>query len=594
MENLIQRLENFIDIEYDTKNAEVDEILKLPIEERIARGEAMGGLKASFKLINLEGFGVSIPFFSEVTVYCEDNLSKFRETTPVRLHGHGHSFDCEVVEDKGKEMRLQISWGHGQLPATLDNTTGWSLDNSKVDIRHIVKKSLGLLRMNPARYQQLQDIFSGRELPAIDPLEDNRARALVMDAQLNDTQKEAFAKAYATKNYYLIQGPPGTGKTHLLAYIAKALAEKGQNVLITAFTHTAINNALQKVSSITKYPHVVKVGKSNQKENLNYGGSTAKNVVDFAKSGYNSASKGVIVGGTCYSVHTRKLEWMPFDVVIFDEAAQLNIPLAVAAMVKGSKFIFIGDHKQLPPIISDKQTDKDMARSVFELLYHHAPGIMLDVTYRMNEPINRFSSRQFYQGRLIPHVSCVSRLLPLSGRFSRYEEILDPGVPEVLVCHDHSGHTTRSEIEAEAAAEMTAQLLSAGVPANEIAIITPYRAQVRLIKNYLEQKVSIPKDLCIDTVERMQGQEREAIIFSMTTSDLRYAQEKADFLFHPNRFNVAITRAKTKRIVIAGRRLLEVRSSDQVVQQYLDMFRQFYEGAIRKELRMESVGTGLF
>lgn len=591
MENLIQRLENFIDIEYDTKNAEVDELLKLPLDERIARGEAMGGLRANFNLLNFSGTYI----FTDVTVYCEDNMSKFRETTPVRLHGHGYSFDCEVVEDKGTEMLLRIGWGNGTIRSTLNNTTGWSLDNAKVDIRNIVKKSTSILRSNASKHQQIARIFSGQELPVFDAAKEISARRLAEQTSLNITQKEAFVNAIATKNYYLIQGPPGTGKTHLLAHIAKALAEQGLNVLITAFTHTAINNALQKISALTGYPHVVKVGKSNQKENLNYGGSTAKNTEDLTKCGYNSQSKGVIVGGTCYSVLTRKLEWMPFDVVIFDEAAQLNIPLAVAAMVKGSKFIFIGDHMQLSPIISERQMDKELSCSVFELLYKHAPGTMLDTTYRMNEPINRFSSQQFYQGRLTPDASCYNRRLEVGRSFTEYQHILDPQLPEVLVLHNHNSNTTRSEVEAHAVAKMAVQLLYAGVSASEIAIITPYRAQVRLIKNHLAQNslgMMIPNELFVDTVERMQGQEREVILYSITASDPNYVNEKADFLFNHSRINVALTRAKTKRVVIANCNILDIQVTDPRVRDNVAMFKRFYDMSTKVEL--EKAGLGLF
>jgi DNA replication ATP-dependent helicase Dna2 len=93
---------------------------------------------------------------------------------------------------------------------------------------------------------------------------------------------------------------------------------------------------------------------------------------------------------------------MDWDVIIFDEAGQLSIPLAIAAMVKGSKFIFIGDHKQLPPIIAENHTDVVFQKSIFEHLHQFHPGIMLDITYRMNKWINEFPSKQFYNSRLKP------------------------------------------------------------------------------------------------------------------------------------------------------------------------------------------------
>jgi hypothetical protein len=47
-------------------------------------------------------------------------------------------------------------------------------------------------------------------------------------------------------------------------------------VLVTAFTHTGINNALQKINKVTGYPHTVKMGKSHQLDGLNYDDATVK------------------------------------------------------------------------------------------------------------------------------------------------------------------------------------------------------------------------------------------------------------------------------------------------------------------------------
>ncbi|MBK7338165.1 MAG: hypothetical protein IPJ00_19320 [Saprospirales bacterium] len=159
----------------------------------------------------------------------------------------------------------------------------------------------------------------------------------------------------------------------MLAYLAKALASQGLNVLVTAFTHTAINNALRKLlPQVTGYYQGGKNWASAS--GLNYGGVKIRSTESIMNQGFSPSSKGAIVGATCYAIYTKKLEWMPFDVVIIDEAAQLNIPLAVGAMAKTKKFILIGDHMQLPPIISEKQVDKDLSCSVLNCCIAMPPG----------------------------------------------------------------------------------------------------------------------------------------------------------------------------------------------------------------------------
>ncbi len=592
MENLINRLNQAIDIEYDSKNAEVDEIKNLPLEERVMKGDTISNIKAEFFPISNTASGI---IFKKVTVRCKDNLSKFREGSPIVLHGHGHSFALDVLADNGNTMVLLSGYHVYSLPINLRESEGWELDIAKVDIRHIIKKSTAILSYNHEKKEYISGIFSGQILPKFSSIRLEEATQLVENTGLNAIQKRAFVQAYSTENYYLIQGPPGSGKTWLLAHLAIAFAKEGNKVLITAPTHTAINNALQKTSSLSQYQHIIKVGKSNQKENLNYNGSTAKNVADFRNSGYNNTSRGVIVGATCYSPHTRKLEFMDWDIVIVDEAGQLSVPLAVAGMVKGKKFIFIGDHKQLPPIISANQKDPIFSKSVFELLFQHAPGIMLDVTYRMNHAINRFPSKQFYKGELHPHPDNENWVLDVPQIFNKHNEILDPLKPEVLFSHFHQSQNTRSEFEATLCAELVEELLNNGISPDEIAVITPFRAQVRRINNALAIKIrNIDQggNVFVDVIERMQGQERDVIIFSMATSNPIQAKQRAEFFFNPNRLNVAITRARKKRIVIASKELFGLNSPDSKLQGLIDIFRSFYKDAYLIE--ESDVGVDLF
>lgn len=592
MENLITRLNQAIDFEYDTKNAEVDTLKKLPLEERILKGDSIGNLQAIFSPIRSSPSGI---YFKDVTVTCKDNLSKFREGSSVILKKENYSFKLDIFQDNGEVIVLRSGYHTYSLPLELDGSDGWELNVTKVDIRKIVKKSTDILNRNPEKKAYLGGIFSGNILPDFSDEKTEKAGILVENTNLNPTQKLAFTKAYATENYYLIQGPPGSGKTLLLAHLAVQFAKEGKKVLITAFTHNAINNALQKASTLSQYPHIIKVGKPHQKENLNINGSTAKNIPDLGKSKYGNNSKGIIVGATCYSPHTKKMEFMHWDVIIIDEAGQLSIPLATAAMVKGEKYILIGDHKQLPPIIAEGQRDPLFSKSVFELLFKHAPGVMLDTTYRMNEAINRFPSNQFYNGKLKPNADNANWRLDVAQPFRNHQNILDPASPAVLFCHFHNSPNTRSKYEANLAAELVEELLFNGISASEIAIITPYRAQVRQINKSLTAKVldlEIREKIFVDTIERIQGQERDVIIYSMATSDPVKAKQRAEFSFNSNRLNVALTRARKKRIVLASKKLFELEADDPKLHELIGVFKAFYNDA--HKVYEESVGGGLF
>lgn len=576
MDSLIDRLDKAIDHEYDWKIQEAAEALKAPISERIKKGDTIENVFAEFipNYRNNENI-----VFTRVKIKCDDNRSKFRETTPVILSGHGVSFKLDVLEDNDSEMILEVGFGSMEIHQSLNKKNGWIINEDVVDIRHIVKKSIFILKTNNEKYNLINGIFEGKILPDIPPKELKKGKKLALKTKLNPTQKEAFALAYATKNYFLIQGPPGTGKTWLLAHLALQFAIEGKKVFITAPTHTAINNALQKCSTLSQYPHIIKVGKSNQKEGLNYDGSTAKNTPDFRNTSYTNNSKGIIVGATCYSPHTRKLEFMEWDVIIIDEAGQLSIPLAVAAMVKGSKYIFIGDHKQLPPIVAENHPDSVFQKSIFEHLHQFHSGIMLDITYRMNKWINDFPSRKFYGGMLVPHEKNKEWLLDIHNNFNKHNEILDKNKPEVLYCHFHESNEARSVYEADIISEFIEEYMKQGVNPDNIAIITPFRAQVRQIKKSLmrlDNYNQFKDHLFLDTVERLQGQERDIVIFSLATSNPIKALQRVTFFFNPNRFNVAITRAKKKRIVIGHENLFKLSTNNKEVDEMIDLFRDFY------------------
>jgi len=308
-------------------------------------------------------------------------------------------------------------------------------------------------------------------------------------------------------------------------------------------------------------------------------------------------SRGVILGATVYAPNTKKLKGFPFDIVIFDEASQMTVPLAVAAMSAGTKFIFIGDHKQLAPIISEKQTDKELSKSIFEYLFQFSPGTMLKTTYRMNKEINHFPNAFFYGGELTTDSSATDRRLHFKTAPNQYQQILDIESPDVFVELHHTGMTTYCRAEALLIAGMVTEALRSGIQPKEIAVVTPYRAQVRLIQselaNLLENTEISIKKIFIDTVERIQGQERDLVFYSLVTSDKKLILEKADFFLQPQRLNVALTRARKKRIVVGSNALFNLQSNDLEIQQWIDILRAYYNSTT-KISDMANEGEDLF
>lgn len=585
MTDYIQLLREFVNIEYDVQKSRVYEMWRRPIAERVAEGEAI----TDIEVIAVE--------YNRARLRCRNNHSKFRPGDRLRLNA-GDPFDsersyaCELLEDDGEELVVQAGYKvsfHG-----LRRSRGWVLDRDVVDIRHLLLGALDQLDDGSTLSQNALGVLLQTE-PRIDPSRERTGTRIAQELRFDQGQRfdssqiGAFACGYAAQNFYLVQGPPGTGKTFVLAYLAVALALEGQRVLVTALTHRAINNALRMIGRKTRFSHVFKVGQRLRALDLERSEITIRNYEKFEYSPYDLEGSGYIVGGTCFAVRSSRLDGVEFDTVIFDEAGQVTLPLAAAGMLAGKRYIFIGDHKQMAPVIVGDHKHEWVKHSVFETLFNRFPGTMLTTTYRMNSEINAFPSRAFYGGLVQPSAEARDRRLKIGGPPGKYAALLDPAHSAVFAELGHTGKGMRSEPEAEVAAGIVVEAIERGVSPAEIAVVAPYRAQTRLIRRKLYEAgvMGVDDIVIVDTVERIQGQERDLIIFSLTTSNPAHAAQRAEFYFQPNRLNVAITRPRVKRIVIGSPHLLSARPLDPEHRQWVAYFREIYEDSFRVPVKLE-------
>lgn len=160
--------------------------------------------------------------------------------------------------------------------------------------------------------------------------------------------------------------------------------------------------------------------------------------------------------------------------------------------------------------------------------------------------------RSWYGGELFPTHPHRRLRITLPGGWCG--AALDPSRPTTLAVVEHEGRAQHATEEADAAAALVRALLSGGIAAEDVAVLSPHRAQNSLIRARLSDAGIDPLPL-VDTVERLQGAERDVVLLSLIASDPD--QLDSAFLLDPRRFNVAITRARLKLMVIASRALIE-------------------------------------
>jgi DNA replication ATP-dependent helicase Dna2 len=564
--DLLERLRSYVQSQAEAQYESLARQWARPLGERVARGWAIEGLSLAE-----EAKGI-------IRLTCARNDSRFREGDLMSLHRPGepprnpNALHVELQYDG--ETDIEVSLIQGNPYFLKADPHDWIADQDWFDASPFYMDALNTVADSMRGRSTILPLLGGALKTRLDYARYERAAEAAHAAGLNESQVEAVAQAYAADLLHLIQGPPGTGKTWALAHLARLLAEDGQRVLVTALTHRAIHNALNKIPQVDAGLAVCKIGEPRLTGDLR-----VPNFETFDQSNFGDLAGGYVVGATPFALQTRRLSNVEFDVVLFDEASQITLPLAIMGMLAGNKYIFIGDENQLPPVTVfalEEGAERIAQSSIFAFLSGRGDETMLNVTYRLNDVLAEWPSRTFYSSELKPSPGAAGRRLQLSERRSRWDFILDPQDPAVFLDLCHRNTTVRSRTEAETAVELILALLQHGVPPEEIGVVVPYRAQSRLIRSLLRRLIDdegVLGRLVVDTVERMQGQEREVVLVSFATASPAFALQMARFLFQPQRLNVSVTRPRTKLILIGSRHMLDGTPRNMVEQDLYAMLR---------------------
>jgi DNA replication ATP-dependent helicase Dna2 len=560
----LKRLRKFVQAEADAQYRALEKQWSHPLQERVARGWAIEGLR-------IEQMKNGI-----IRLSCVTNDSRFREGDLVLLHRDDpHDPDalhCELQYDGDTDLEVSLIRGNEVFLAS--NPEGWIMDQDWFDASPFYLEALNAVSDSQLGRSTILPLLQGSLSPKIDYALYERARGELQNAGLNESQVEAVALSYATDLLHLIQGPPGTGKTLMLAHLASLLVADGHRVFVTALTHRAIHNALNKIPQVDDSIPVCKIG-----EGRHVGDLDVPNFQRFDQSRFAENSGGYVIGATPFALQSRRLSGVEFDVVLFDEASQITLPLAIMGMLAGSKYIFIGDENQLPPVTVFSASETTQA-SIFGYLAGRGNETMLDVTYRLNDVLTEWPSRTFYRNELKSSAEAAKRRLNLSPETTPWDFVLDPASPAIFLDLCHQNTTVRSRTEAEVVMELILSLFMRDVSPEDIGVVVPYRAQSRLIRSLIRRNLldgDLANRLVVDTVERMQGQEREVVIVSFTTASAKFAAQVADFLFQPQRLNVAVTRPRTKLILIGSHHMLDADQYDENHKETMDMLRDLID-----------------
>ncbi|KAI5617418.1 DNA replication ATP-dependent helicase/nuclease DNA2 isoform X1 [Silurus asotus] len=358
---------------------------------------------------------------------------------------------------------------------------------------------------------------------------------------LNKPQKQAMKKVLLSQDYTLIVGMPGTGKTTTICTLVRILHACSFSVLLTSYTHSAVDNILLKLKkfkvSFLRLGRAQKVHRDimpfTEEQNRARGINTLEQLEDL----YN---KELVVATTCMGVKHPIFSRRRFDFCIVDEASQISQPVCLGPLFYAHRFVLVGDHQQLPPIVQNAEARAlGMDESLFKRLEHHSQAVVqLNVQYRMNSMIMSLSNALMYEGRLecgSERTANAQLQLPFRATIENELCMCQPQYtvwvhaalePQKSVCFLDTSQVPALETvekggvsngtEAILVHTLICLLLKAGCRASDIGVIAPYRQQLKAISSLLEEDSF--RAVEVNTVDKYQGRDKSIIIVSFVRS----------------------------------------------------------------------------
>jgi ATP-dependent RNA/DNA helicase IGHMBP2 len=424
---------------------------------------------------------------------------------------------------------------------------------------------------------------------------------------LNESQQQALQKVLESDDVAFIHGPPGTGKTTTIVHAIYSTIQSEKQVLVCAPSNAAVDLLADKLSEknlkVLRIGHPARVTEQSLSKTLD---AKIANHVHYQelrelrkrmeqirnaafkfkrKFGYHEKEqrRQLLQEAKALKSDADSLEFYiikdllqtseaicctlvgsshpvlrgkRFKTAFIDEAAQALEPATWIPILRCERIVLAGDHFQLPPTIKSTEAAKrGLSETLFEkgIKRHPERSSMLQVQYRMNQFIMKFSSAYFYKNELLAHESVKEKLLDPDQSPVEFIDIAGCGFNEA---QDPETLSRFNKEEADLLIRQVEKLVEEIGPTRwlenktTIGVITPYRAQVDHLDKLVEAS-SILQPLhsliTVNTVDAFQGQERDVIAISFVRSN---NEGEVGFLSDIRRTNVAMTRAKTKLIMV--------------------------------------------
>ncbi len=465
----------------------------------------------------------------------------------------------EAIDEIERIVTIKIS-SKKEIPETVSISSGGPLSSNKMR-EALFRLADGFLANE--KYSAAL-MFLMRQAP--------RLREHSQGAPIIDHDTAALPQIICTvqkldDSHLFIQGPPGAGKTFTGSHLILELVSKGFKVGITSNSHKAIHNLLHAVEkraheSGRSFQGCYKA--SSQTSGSEFVGKYIESV-DSNDEVFEAITTPTVklIAGTAWLFSDESFDEI-LDYLFVDEAGQVATANLVAMATSAKNIVLLGDQMQLGQPIQGVHPGDSGLSSLDFLLQGQATispdrGIFLGTSWRMHPGVCGFISDAVYDGRLKAETKNATQRLILNAK--AHSKLSPTGL--IYFPAIHEGCSQKSEEEAQIVNELYLSLLGQrfadrdglehAMTLENILVVAPYNVQVNFLR------ATLPEGARVGTVDKFQGQEAEAVIVSMTTSNAETMPRFMDFLFSKNRLNVAISRARCLSMIVMSPALLEVK-----------------------------------
>lgn len=512
---------------------------------------------------------------------------------------HYYNISANVSSVDGNRMLVVLPSADSAASLMQVEGLGVQLSFDETSYRAMFDALDRVIKAKNGRLAYLRDLFASKVPAATFSFSD------ISLPWLNATQQHAVNEVLRAKDVAIVHGPPGTGKTTTLVeainetlaresqvlvcaqsnmavdWISEQLVDRGINVLrignptrvndkMLGFTYERRFEAHPDYSqlwAIRKAIRELRMQRKGRTENWHQKMDRLRSRATELEISINADLFGQarVIASTLVGASNKILDGQHYSTLFIDEAAQALEPACWIAIRRANRVILAGDHCQLPPTVKSIAALKaGLGKTLMERIVDSKPEVvtLLDTQYRMNEEIMRFSSSWFYDGKV--------KAAPITA----HRGILDYDTPiewvdDVANDDETVGETFVGEtfgrinkVEARQVMELLQayfekigkqRIIDESI---DVGIISPYRAQVQYLRHLIKKEAFFKPFrnlLSVNTVDGFQGQERDVIIVSLVRSN---NDGQIGFLRDLRRMNVAMTRARSKLIIIGDHETL--------------------------------------